>query len=53
MIFHMNACTGEIPELNKMGYEDLSYIVNTINEWYKVFKSVLVKCLTLRRRNCF
>lgn len=49
MIFHMNACTGEIPELNKMGYEDLSYIMNTINEWYEVFKSELIKCLTSGR----
>lgn len=49
MTFHMNASTGEIPELNKVGYEDLSYIRNTINEWYGLFKPELLKGLTSGR----
>lgn len=49
MTFHMNASTGEIPELNKDGYEDLSYVMNTINEWYEVFKPELLKGLTSGR----
>lgn len=45
MMFHLNAGTGEIPELNKEGYEDLPYIMIVLDKWYEAFKPELLNGL--------